>query len=238
MVRLHLVAEGRTEQTFAGTLLKPHLANFSVYLQGASLVQHSKKPAKISRGGIFKYGQVKNHIRRLLKQEKGGDVFFTTMIDLYAIPADFPGLVDAENLRHMPQQRVSAIENAFAADIGDRRFLPYIQLHEYEAYLFSQPSEFEFFYDHHEQQIAALQAIADSHESPEVIDDGRHSAPSKRIIAQLPDYEGAKSTVGPQVAELIGLHVIRDKCPHFAGWLTRLESLGSSLQPPAETSND
>ena len=31
MVRLHLFAEGQTEQTFANTVLKRHLASFGVY---------------------------------------------------------------------------------------------------------------------------------------------------------------------------------------------------------------
>jgi hypothetical protein len=168
---------------------------------------------------------MKNDILRFLAQEKGGDVSFTTMIDLYAIPAEFPGLAEAEKLRHSPEKRVEALEKAFAGDIGDGRFVPYIQLHEYEAYLFSDPTWFRFFYDHHDKQIAALKAIADEHATPELIDDGQHSAPSKRIIAELPDYEDAKAAVGPQVAELIGLDVIRSKCPHFAAWLSRLEQL-------------
>jgi len=173
---------------------------------------------------------MKNDILRFLAQEKGGDVFFTTMIDLYGIHADFPGLAEAKKLRHMPDKRVEVLEQAFAKDIGDDRFVPYIQLHEYEAYLFSDPTWFRFFYNHHESQIAALKAIADRHATPELIDDGPHSAPRKRIIAELPDYEDAKSAVGPQVAELIGLDVIRSKCPHFAAWLSRLEKLdGNAL---------
>lgn len=99
-------------------------------------------------------------------------------------------------------------------------------MHEYEAYLFSDPTWFCYFYDHHARQIAALRAIADGHSTPELIDDGPHSAPSKRIIAEFPDYEDAKAVVGPQVAELIGLGTIRRKCPHFASWLARLEKLG------------
>jgi hypothetical protein len=87
-------------------------------------------------------------------------------------------------------------------------------------------SSFWYFYDHHEKQIAALNAIAEGHATPELIDDGQHSAPSKRIIAEFPDYEDAKPAIGPQVAELIGLEVIRGKCPHFAAWLSRLEQLG------------
>ncbi|MFL6290747.1 MAG: DUF4276 family protein [Thermoanaerobaculia bacterium] len=122
---------------------------------------------------------------------------------------------------------VQALEGAFANDISDDRFVPYIQLHEYEAYLFSDPTWFGYFYDRHDKQIAALKAIADSYATPELIDDGQDSAPSKRIIAEIPDYEDAKSAVGPQVAELIGLNVIRDRCPHFAAWLARLEKLGT-----------
>ena len=225
MPRLYLFAEGPTELTFADTVLKPHLANLGLYLQPPVLIAHAKKKGRIHRGGGRKYMPMKNDILRFLAQEKGGNVIFTTMIDLYAIHADFPGLADAERLRHMPGKRVEALEQSFAEDIGDGRFVPYIQLHEYEAYLFSDATCFGYFYDHHERQIAALKAIADGHATPELIDDGQHSAPSKRIIAELPDYEDAKSAVGPQVAELIGLGVIRGKCPHFAAWLSRLENL-------------
>jgi hypothetical protein len=228
MPRLYLFAEGPTELAFADTVLKPQLANLGVYLQGPVLVAHARKRGRVHRGGGRKYVPMKNDILRFLAQEKGADVFFTTLIDLYAIPADFPGLAIAEKLRHLPQKRVEALEQAFANDIGDRRFVPHIQLHEYEAYLFCDPGCLGYFYDHHEKEIAALKAIAAGYATPELIDDGQHSAPSKRIIALLPDYEGAKSAVGPQVAELIGLEVIRSKCPHFNAWLARLEALGTT----------
>jgi len=151
------------------------------------------------------------------------------MIDLYAIHTDFPGLTEAEKLRHMPYKLVKTLEQAFAKDIGDDRFVPYIQLHEYKAYLFSDLARFGHFYSHHGRQIDELKAIADNHDLPELIDDGPHSAPSKRIIAELPDYKDAKSAVGPQVAELIGLDAIRSKCPYFAAWLSQLENLGEDI---------
>jgi hypothetical protein len=230
MARLYLFAEGPTEQTFADTVLKPHLADGGVYLHPPVLIAHAKKKGRVHRGGGRKYLPMRNDILRFLSQERGGDVFFTTMIDLYAIHAEFPGLAEAERLRHLPEKRVEFLEQSFAKDIDDPRFVPYIQLHEYEAYLFSDPTCFRYFYDHHEKQIAALKAIADGYATPELIDDGEHSAPSKRIIAELADYEDAKSAVGPQVAERIGLEVIRSKCPHFAAWLSRLERLGGG--PP------
>lgn len=227
MVHLYLFAEGQTEQTFADTVLNPHLAGTGIYLRNPVRIAHGKKKGQVHRGGGRSYVRMKNDILRFLSQEKGGDVFFTTMIDLYAIHSDFPKLDEAEKLRHMPEKRVAFLEQSFAEDIGDARFVPYIQLHEFEAYLFSDPTRFVQFYDHHERQIRALQAIADKHTTPELIDDGQHTAPSKRIIAELPDYEGAKSAIGPQVAELIGLDIIRSKCPHFSSWLSRLEKLGA-----------
>src|SRR6266478_3482177 len=151
MCRLYLFAEGPTEQTFADTVLKPHLANMGVYVHSPVLIAHAKKKGKVHRGGGRKYIPMKNDILRFLAQEKAGDVFFTTMIDLYGIPAGFPGLDEAAKLRHLPEKRVEFLEQAFAGDIGDSRFIPYIQLHEYEAYLFSDPTWFSYFYDHHEK---------------------------------------------------------------------------------------
>jgi hypothetical protein len=72
-----------------------------------------------------------------------------------------------------------------------------------------------------------LQNVADSVTSPELIDDGQHSAPSRRIIEEFPQYERLKSSVGPQMAELIGLAKIRSVCPHFDAWIGRLEQLGN-----------
>src|SRR5262245_42332393 len=124
MARLYLFAEGPTELTFADTVLKPHLAGVGVYLHRPVLVAHAKKKGKVHRGGGRKYIPMKNDVLRLLSQEKGGDVFFTTMIDLYAIHADFPELADGEKLRHMPDKRVEFLEQAFAKDVGDQRFVP------------------------------------------------------------------------------------------------------------------
>jgi hypothetical protein len=62
-------------------------------------------------------------------------------------------------------------------------------------------------------------------ESPELINDGEQTAPSKRIIQAIPSYEGAKVSVAPLMAQKIGLEIIRQKCPHFNQWIERLENL-------------
>ena len=144
--------------------------------------------------------------------------------DLYAIGTQFPGLAKAEKLRHLPQERVESLEKSFGEAIGDARFIPYLQLHEYEAYLFTAPRYFSHYYDHHEKEIAALEAIAAQYETPELINDGTSSSPSKRILAYLPRYK--KPLMGAEIARQIGLEAIRGKCPHFSAWVSRLEKLG------------
>ncbi|NET90430.1 MAG: DUF4276 family protein [Kamptonema sp. SIO1D9] len=225
MARLYLFAEGPTEQTFADNLIKKELARHQVYMHNPVLIAHAKKKGRTHRGGGRNYEPMKNDIVRFLKQEKARDVFFTTMIDLYAIHSDFPGLAESESMRQNPLQRVEFLEQRFAEDISDPRFIPYIQLHEYEAYLFSEPTCFEYLDARRTKEIETLQKIASQHETPELINDGQQTAPSKRIIEQFPDYGKAKSTFGPQLAEKIGLEVIRSKCFHFNKWLLRLESL-------------
>ena len=107
MPRLYLFAEGQTEQTFADTLLKVHLAGFGVFMHNPVLIANARKKHRVYRGGGRKYLPMRNDIVRFLRQEAGGDVFFTTMIDLYALHSEFPGKDEAENLRHDPQKRVT-----------------------------------------------------------------------------------------------------------------------------------
>ncbi|MFW9260956.1 hypothetical protein A4S05_04565 [Nostoc sp. KVJ20] len=234
MVRLYLFAEGQTEQTFADNILKLYLAQHSVFMDKIMLIAHARKKGHVHRGGGRKYKPMKDDIVRFLNQEKGSKVFFTTMIDLYAIAPDFPGLAEAESLRQNPVQRVEFLEQRFAEDIGDYRFIPYIQLHEYEAYLFADPTCFKYLDALRTREIEALQVIANQYETPELINDGQQTAPSKRIIAQFPDYGKAKSAFGPQLAEQIGLEVIRSRCPHFNTWLLQLESLNNYRNNSAE----
>jgi hypothetical protein len=225
MARLYLFAEGKTELAFADLVLTSHLANHGVYLKHRIEVAHARKNHTTHRGGGRKFGPVKRDIERFLKQEKGDDVHFTTMIDLYAIYADFPGLEAARKLSD-PRKRVESLEESFARDIADPRFIPYLKLHEFEALLFVDASHFAKRYEKADKAIQGLQKIADEYESPELINDGPHTAPSKRLMKAFPSYERDKPRVGPLVARDIGLAAIHARCPHFHDWLTRLEGLG------------
>jgi hypothetical protein len=227
MARLCLTVEGRTEQTFSAIVLSSHLASCGVYLGKPRLIALSKRKGIVHRGGIRRYEPARNDIRRWLAEDRSCDAFFTTMIDLYGLPKDFPDFQRAALLSN-PYERVAALEEAFAKDIADQRFIPYIQLHEFEALLLSDPTAFGHYYTDCEREINALVNLAKEFKSPELINDGEQTAPSKRIGKEIPQHLGAKRTAGPIIAAGIGLERIREKCPHFNAWLTRLESLATT----------
>lgn len=225
MIRLYCYVEGQTEQGWCHDVLRRHLAPFEVYLEGAILAASSRNHGEIARGGGRHYAPMRNDLGRLLRQHRGEDVRFTTMFDLYALYTDFPLRQDADKLKHLPYERVRTLEQAFAADVGDRRFVPHVQLHEFETMLFCDPDAFAVYYENCEKQIQALREIADQFPSPELIDAGQHSAPSKRIAAQFPDYPDAKPDAPIAISSVIDLAVIRARCPHFDAWIRALEEL-------------
>ncbi len=228
MIRLHVVAEGQTEETFVNLVLAPHLAGFEV-VADAHCVTTGRHRGRPFRGGLISYAKAKRDISLWLKQDRRSDARFTTFFDLYGLPRDFPGYEEAGRLQD-PYERVAALERAIAADgdIADRRFVPYIQLHEFEALLLVNPRELASEFIEHEQGIENLVSLCERYDSPERINDGVDTAPSKRIIQEIPAYEGRKRSSGPLVAERIGLDALRESCPHFGGWLDRLEALEES----------
>lgn len=225
MVRLFFYVEGQTEQAYVDRVLKDHLARLGVMVEGAIRVSTGKRHGVIYRGGGRHYAPMKKDLHNLLRQHKGVDVRFTTMLDLYKLYRDFPGTEEADKLRHVPNERVKKLENKFAEDIGDSRLIPHIQLYEFETILFCQPDAFASYYENRDSDIAELSKIAQGVATPEEIDDGEHSAPSKRIGRFFPDYSDAKPDAPAVISQAITLHVVRKKCPHFDAWLTNLECL-------------
>ena len=223
MVKLNFIVEGQTEETFVKSVLVPHLSELSVYPAVRCVATRSDGPG-FFRGGISGYERAKRDIVAWMRQERHPDTRFTTMFDFYALPSNFPGYECAQRVNDC-YERVAILERAIKADINDRRFLPYFQLHEFEALLFSDPSKLAVRYYDQVDNIEKLERTASEFESPELIDQGANTAPSKRIIAAIPEYRKVAS--GASVAEAIGLPTLRTKCRHFGDWITKLEGLNS-----------
>lgn len=230
-VRLCLTVEGPSELQFASTLLREHLAEHGVMLPKPRMTLFSRRHRMRHRGGVRSYEPLKNDITCWLRQEnKDRRVRFSTMIDLYRLPRNFPGFAEAASLSD-PYARVESLEVALAKAIGDPRFIPYLQLHEFEALLLADPSKFTAYYPDAKREVAQLQEMVAGFDNPERIDSGEQTAPSKRIIALFPDYLDAKPAATAVIAPAVGLTAMRARCPHFNHWLSRLESLGTPDSP-------
>jgi hypothetical protein len=166
----------------------------------------------------FTYTGLKKDIRRLLNGPKL-QVVVTTMIDLYRIPATVPG---AREFEDNPLERVRNIERLFANDIDDSRFIPYIQLHEFEALVLCGLNVLEERYPHRRAEIRELEKkIRDKFRSTEEVD--RLQSPSRRILQVIPEY--SKIVDGIHVVQSVGIDELRQRCTHFGEWLTNIERL-------------
>ena len=228
-IRLHVTAEGHSEEQFVKKTLTPYLGQFDVFADVRRvLTSRNKKLSLEYRGGFIgsePYATARKDITTWIKQDNHPECRFTTMFDLYALPVGFPGY-DAAMQINDKYLRVKALEDALEADINDSRFIPYIQLHEFEALILADPNELNKQYLEHDRAIQRLVSmVANEGGNPELINDNYQTCPSRRIIAEIPEYEDDKATSGPLVAEDIGLPVIRSKCSHFNEWLTKLEEL-------------
>ncbi|MHB1654626.1 MAG: DUF4276 family protein [Desulfitobacteriaceae bacterium] len=93
MIRLNVIVEGQTEETYLRDSLAPYLGSLGIYACARS-VQTGQKKGKVFRGGLGKYGKAKKDILTWAKQDP--EAYFTTMFDLYALPDDFPGKAEAD----------------------------------------------------------------------------------------------------------------------------------------------
>ena len=227
MVRLNLLVEGQTEETFVKRVLVPHLAQLGVYATPRLLATRSKAASRRHKGGLLRFGQFRSDLSNWMKEDRGRDARFSSMIDLYALPDDFPGKPDLPS-GVQPLARVMGLEERLGATIGDDRFLPYIQLHEFEALLLTDPAALAHEFPDERKAIEPLVQFMVGKE-PEEVDESPEGAPSKRIAHYLPGYLDRKPSAGPATAERIGLPTLRARCPHFNTWLERLERLGHAV---------
>lgn len=223
MKRVFIVVEGATEERFVRSILYPHFILLGIHLEAQLWVTNRKLGTE---GGGNNFDLIENHIRRLMgRYEHDQNTFISTMIDLYAFPRQGNSVYQDEVSRiEDGNGKANTLEDKMAERFNYRNFIPYVQLHEFEALLLTDPSSFELFYTDDLQAVRSLcQEIGTR--GPETINDTPEGAPSKRIIKHLPLYKKQKTTAGITVASHIGLHKMRERCPHFNQWLLKMEAI-------------
>ena len=150
------------------------------------------------------------------------------MVDFYGMPVDWPGR-ELANHCHICTEKAVIIEDGISKDIAGQysfnpnRLMPYVQMHEFEALLFSSPAKLVESFGI-EKSIPAFTAIRNEFSNPEDINDHYNTCPSRRIEGVFKHFK--KTIDGISAAVRIGLETMRQECPHFNEWITKLEDIG------------
>ena len=217
MNRVLVLVEGDTEISFVDYILCPEFVTKGVFLTSTLFRKRHK--------GSFGYQNCQKRILNSIKENSSS--YVTTFVDYYKLPHDWPGRKDADSCVGY-LEKASIVEDELLKDIvvqmGDSwnpaRFIPYIQMHEFEALLFSDTSILAA----GDSKVSKhLEKVLKSFSCPEEINDNYDTCPSRRIEQHVTNY--VKTVDGILAAQKIGLAKMRKECPHFNEWITKLENL-------------
>ncbi len=219
MKRGLILVEGQTEERFVKDTLTPHFQPYGLNLTPTLLTTKVVKNGPNFKGGVTSFDKFEADMHRLLRGA-GQNTLVTTMLDYYRLPDDFPGMAS----RPLPVNiftRIRHVEQAIGNHFHDKRLLPFLALHEFEAWVFSCPTTLP-------QVMADLATqpqfacVCNQYPTPEQINEHPGQNPAARITNLFPAYR--KTLHGPTATNRIGVQLIRDRCPHFHEWLTKLEA--------------
>lgn len=215
-----VLVEGQTEEVFAKEVLQPYLSEHNIWIEPTIINTKIVKNAPNFKGGSVYYGKVKRDLERILKDKS---IWTTTFFDFYRLGEDFPQSAKIKKIGSTNLQKVISLERAFEQAINNPRFKAYIQIHEFEALLFSSLKGFEINFADDPDFIRGVSQIIGQYQNPEEINDNPTTAPSKRLEALKPGYD--KIFYGNTIALDNGIDVMLEKCPHFAKWIEWMTSL-------------
>lgn len=223
-----ILVEGHTEKRFCDGVLKPYLEVKKFFLKAVLIDTKSTPTGPNQKGGITNYEkQVRLELKRHLNNNNPNLGLISTMFDLYRLPKDFPMYEKSRNTRD-PYERVRFLEESLKSSLENdgmniNKFIPYLQLHEFEAFMFVDSAKtLEKLMNTDQEQKKRYEKIIRQYENPELINsDKGPSVHMKEIFSE----SFQKSTIGFSIAESIGLNTLRTKCRHFHEWLEKLERI-------------
>ena len=208
--RIYFIVEGQTEESFVKEILSKYFLQYEIYVYAIKI-----ETSRGHKGGFVNYAHLKRDVEIRLKQ-MGNDIIVTTFIDFFRCPE----LPDKDSYIHIKDhhEKVKQMEKVIKDDINDWRFIPYIQLHEFEALLFSSDKGFKEYFS--EEENKELISVINEFNNPEEINSNPEKAPSKRLMKIVTDYD--KVIHGNIIALEIGIDGILNKCPRFKHWIEML----------------
>jgi hypothetical protein len=223
---LHILVEGPTETTLLQSLLSGHLGAYGVRLAA---------PTEL-RGNVT-FERVVRESCLILKKNPGATV--TTFFDYYGRGRGWLDRNQAQNQpaatlgRRVERLVYDKVVTQFTPGGSVVRFVPYVQLYELEALMFSMPDLLLGVFqdmDKREQVMSCLREV------PSCEEINTENFPAKRlkdIFGRYKKGDGQRSQAR-SFAEQADLASVRAACPRFSEWVSMLEKLPNlpPLPPP------
>lgn len=222
MIRINMICEGETEASFARSLLTPSFGYKNIAILPTRIGVSGRK------GGNVTFDRLYRNVRNLLLSDRSA--YCTTFFDFYGLTARFPGRSEARTHAILSDKHAvicANLKEMLSRHIDDdpmQRFIPYVQMYEFEGLLFSNPAALARSIGRADLENRFVEIRADG-ETPEHINDDSRTAPSKRIIQLVDGYALQKPLLARRAALEIGLPKIRQQCHLFSAWLATLEAL-------------
>jgi hypothetical protein len=219
MITVGVLCEGQTEENMVREFLGPELLQLGISLVPTILLTRTAAGGPTGRGGVSKWSKIEKDLRKRLNSSPHWAAV-TTLLDYYGLPRDTPGMADRPATT--ARAKVEHVERRIAEHIGHPRFVPYLALHETEAWVFAAAEQLAYW-----TEDTALgqkvQGIAAALGGPEEVNESPETAPSKRLLKLCPAYN--KTFHGPAAVTDLGLAELRAACPHFDSWIRKLLAL-------------
>ena len=215
MSRILILLEGETEYEFVSKVLAPYLLKNFIYLI-PTIVETKKVIGGASHKGGGDFSKLKADILSLLLDTNA--VAVTSLYDFYGFPK-------IPNLYNKVYNDIHKLENAIAGQFNNDRFKPYLQMHEFEAFLFINP-ELTAKAALKQQYTALILQHRNQFNHVEEINLGLSTAPSKRLIGAIGKYN--KPRIGAKVTQSLGISRLMQECPKFSAWINWMESFATN----------
>ena len=209
--RILILVEGQTEERFIKDVVSPYLLGFNLAII-PTIVETKKLVGAPSHKGGGDFSKFKADVLGLLGDTHASAV--TTLYDFYGFPK-IPDLTDTI------YQDIQQLETAIASVFNNKRFKPYLQRHEFEAFMFIEP-ELAAKTALQRNKAGAIEKHRKNFNNVEDINLDPTLAPSKRLASEIGNYN--KPRLGAAITNELGIERLMRECPKFSLWVEWLKS--------------
>lgn len=157
------------------------------------------------------------------------NIIITTLLDYYGINSDkkvpnYSTHIKLNNVDKIIDSLEFELKKVVEEICPNNNFIPYIQKHEIETFLFANPiASFKF---ENNKIGLAIQEIKNQYTDIEDINSSLHTAPSKRISKVFEENNSKynKASDAVEMMELAGIDSILNQCTRFKKWIDLLSS--------------